>query len=61
MTVLRNQYLFKEGEEAENLYIVKQGQFVITKAIKEKRVQNVEHDLLLKHTTTTQRYNTMLK
>lgn len=61
MTVQRNQFLFREGESAENIYIIKQGQFVITKSIKEKKVQNVEHDLLLKRITTTQRYNTMFK
>lgn len=34
---------------------------MVTKAIREKKLQNVEHDLLLKRTTTTQRYNTMFK
>ena len=33
----------------------------MTKAIKEPKVQNAEHDLLLKRTMTTQRYNTMFK
>ena len=49
----RHQYLFREGDQAQNVYIVKEGQFLITKSIREKKAQNVEHDLLLKRTTTT--------
>ena len=53
--------MFKEGDVAQKVFIIKSGQFVMTKSIKEKKVQNVEHDLLLKRTTTTQRYNSMFK
>lgn len=48
MTVQRNQYLFKEGDDANKVYIIKNGQFLMTKSIKEKKGQNIEHDLLLK-------------
>jgi len=33
----------------------------MTKYIKESKASNMEHDLLVKRTTTTQRYNTMFQ
>ena len=49
--VRRNQYLFQEGELATHVYICTQGSFLMKKSVLEKRLQNVEHDLLLKDTS----------
>ena len=62
MAMKRNQYLFKEGDSVDRIYIIGTGQFQQTKTILEKKSQNVERELLVQQTaTTTQRFNNMFK
>ena len=47
MPVKRNQYLFKEGDSVDRIFIIGEGQFQQTKTILEKKKMNVEHELLV--------------
>ena len=49
--------MFKEGDDPKNVYIIKQGEFQITKSVLMAKTTNHEHDLLTKSTQTTIRYN----
>ena len=60
--VKRNQYLFKEGDPVDKIYITGQGQFQQTKSIIEPKAQNLERDLLIQQAATTiQRFHTLFK
>lgn len=53
----RGQALFREGEEVEYLYIVKEGELEIKKHVYEPKINNKEYDLL-HNPTLTKKFNT---
>lgn len=42
----RNQFMFKEGEIADTIYIIKEGSLQVTKNIYDHKIKNLEHKLL---------------
>lgn len=59
--IIRNQYLFKEGEKADFVYIIEKGQFQVTKNIYTSKQKNLDVELLTKSTKTTKRYSSNFK
>lgn len=56
LEVKRGQFLFKEGESSDQVFIIIEGTFEQSKAFMVSKLQNHDHDLLLKNTVTVKRF-----
>ena len=52
-----NQIVFKEGEDAKFVFIIKSGQLVLNKKVMQLKNKTSDYDLLKRNTYTIQRFN----